>query len=164
MNTPHLKSSALITFERTHDLEVVRQVVSHPSLWPFVSDDFSGTAEGYRPVEHESIWYITVHADEKLLGVFLLTLQSGCCFEIHTCLLPCSWGPQAKAASLGIVEWIWANTRCERIITSVPAYNRLALRFAEKAGMKLYGRNTLSWIKNGKLWDQLLLGLSRPQR
>lgn len=153
-----------MTFARTHDLELVRQVITHPSLWPFVSDDFSGTAEAFRPFEHASIWFIAVHAEETLLGVFMLTLQSGCCFEIHTCLLPCSWGPQAKAASLGIVEWIWANSRCQRLITNVPSYNRLALRFAKQAGMTVFGVNEKSFSKRGQLWDQIMLGLSRPKR
>jgi hypothetical protein len=44
----------------------------------------------------------------------------------------------------------------------VPAHNRLALAFAEAAGMKVYGRNHASFLKNGELLDQICLGLSKP--
>jgi RimJ/RimL family protein N-acetyltransferase len=60
-------------------------------------------------------------------------------------------------------SWLWAHTSCRRLITNVPARNRLALRFAEAAGMERFGVNHASLLKDGKLQDQILLGLSRPE-
>ena len=49
-------------------------------------------------------------------------------------------------------------------MTHVPINNRLALRFALEAQMQIYGVNQKSWLKAGKLWDQICLGISAPLR
>jgi hypothetical protein len=61
-----------------------------------------------------------------------------------------------------MAEWIWHNTPCRRLITNVPADNRLAFQFALSAGMEPYGKNEDSFLKGGKLLDQICLGISRP--
>jgi len=85
------------------------------------------------------------------------------CWEVHTCLLPCAWGERAYIAARALPEWIWRHTPCRRIVTNVPSSNRLALRFALRAGMTIYGCNKASYLKNGRLCDQLCLGLSKPE-
>jgi RimJ/RimL family protein N-acetyltransferase len=106
--------------------------------------------------------YVLVKDGAEVLGCFLLVQQTPIVTEIHTALLPAAWGARARAAAQGIVLWLWANTECERLITSVPAYNRQALKYAQRAGMTQYGVNPRSYKKRGALVDQILLGLSRP--
>jgi hypothetical protein len=45
----------------------------------------------------------------------------------------------------------------------VPANNRLALSFAKSCGMTEYGLNPQSFLKDGQLYDQVLLGVSKCQ-
>jgi RimJ/RimL family protein N-acetyltransferase len=152
-----------MTFERTCDLELVKRTVTDPRIWPFVSDDASGEAKDYRPTEHPAIWYVAVHDADLFLGIFILTRQGACCMEIHTCLLPISWGARAQAALQGLFEWIWRHTECRRIISAVPEFNRLALQFGKRCGMTVYGVNEQSFLKSGNAWGQILLGITRPQ-
>jgi RimJ/RimL family protein N-acetyltransferase len=101
-----------------------------------------------------------VYDGGELLGLWMFTPQNAVCWEIHTCLLPCAWGRRAGEAARRMAEWVWANTPCRRLVTAIPAYNRLALRFAEAAGMRRWGLNERSFLKHGELQDQILLGLS----
>src|SRR6185369_16871555 len=78
---------------------------------------------------------------DTTLGLFLFHPHNSICWEVHTCLLPAAWGERATRAGKGVVQWIWKNTPCLRIITNVPAYNRLAYRFALRCGMTEFGRN-----------------------
>lgn len=149
-------------FERTRDYARIRAIATHEKLWPHVSDDFSGPREEWRPVEDEALCYVLAREGEETLGFFLLVPQNGVCWDIHTCLLPEAWGARAREAARGIVAWTFAETPCQRLVTSVPGHNRLALRFAQRAGMTEYGRNPKSYLKGGILQDQILLGLSRP--
>ena len=153
----------MITFERTLDYELVRSILTHPLLYPHLSDDHSPPAADYRPIEHEAIWYVLAKDGETTLGLWIFHPQNGITWEIHTALLPCAWGDIGLAAARELPAWIWANTQCRRIITNVPSTNRLALHFALKAGMKMYGVNIASFLKEGRYCDQLCLGISPPE-
>ena len=50
----------------------------------------------------------------------------------------------------------------EKSDVNVPRDNRVAYHFALAAGMNVYGQNECSFLKNGKLHDQICLGISRP--
>lgn len=84
-------------------------------------------------------------------------------FKVHTCVLPIGRGIWANEAAKKMALWIWEHTECQRIVTDVPENNRLALKFAEAAGMQQFGVNPKSYKKGGKLLDVILLGLSRPE-
>lgn len=144
-------------------MELVRGVVTHPSIWPYVSDDGSGEAKDYRPIDHDSVWHISAYDGASFLGVWTITQENAVTWDIHTCLLPSSWGAIAREAGREVIQWIWTNTTCRRLVTKVPAFNRLALRFAKMAGFVEYGCNPNSFLKDGVLHDQILLGISKPE-
>ena len=152
----------VFTFERTLDVAWIRSVVTHPKLWPSISDDFSGKPEDFEPSKEPSTWYIAAREEDVLLGLFILTRQTGVCVELHTCLLPIAWG-HATETGKALFVWVWQNSVCERIVTTVPEFNRLALRASKRVGMTQFGCNERSFRKNGKLWGQILLGVTRPQ-
>jgi len=157
-----------ITFARCSNLALIRAILTHPLVYPHISDDGSPPAEDYQPIEHPAIWYVLVRdvtpEQEDLLGLWMFTPQNAVCWEVHTALLPIAYGERALEAARKLPEWIWNNTPCRRIVTSVPSMNRLALRFAVKARMEYYGTNKASFLKNGVLWDQECLGISAPVR
>jgi RimJ/RimL family protein N-acetyltransferase len=149
--------------ERTRDWERVRSIVTHPKVYGAVTDDYSLSAEEWKPNETEDICYLLVSEDEKPLGVFILIPQNHICWQVHTCFLPESYGDIAKRAGFGSIQWVWDNTECLRIVTEVPIYNRIALKYALDCGMKEYGINPKSYMKQGKLRDVILLGISKCQ-
>lgn len=151
----------MITFERAGDLELVRSVMTHPQIYPHISDDGSPPAEEFEPIDHPAVWYVLAFDGDELLGLFMFIPQGAACWEVHTCLLPASWGARAAAAAAGAAAWLFKQTECRRIVTAVPICNRLALRFARQAGMTQYGVNPNSFLKHGELHDQVLLGLSK---
>jgi len=121
-------------------------------------------------MESALIWYIIVRdifpdtGPEEILGLWLFVPQNGICWEVHTCLLPPAWGERGQRAARLLPEWIWENTHCRRIVTNVPTQNRLALHFATRAGMKVYGVNQDSYLKGGILYDLVCLGISKPDK
>jgi RimJ/RimL family protein N-acetyltransferase len=152
-----------MTFRRTTDADLIRSVMTHPRVYPHITDDGCPPVEQFAPVLSPAIWYVEAHDGEELLGLWAFVPQNAICWEVHTCLLPNAWGQRGAKAAKEMAAWIWANTDCRRIVTNVPSCNPLAYRFARKAGMVEYGRNTDSFLKDGKLYDQSLLGLSKPE-
>ena len=150
-------------FERTLDMDVVRNILTHPRIYPHISDDHSPPVDEYDPPRHDSIWYVLAFdedAGDELLGLWMFVPQNSVCWEVHTALLPLAWGERGHAAARVLPDWIFAKTSCRRIVTNVPSTNRLALRFAISAGMKIYGVNRESFLKDGILCDQVCLGIS----
>lgn len=145
--------------EASADRELIRQIITHPKIYPMVSDDGAPSGEAFQPPK---LPFVLVRDGEEVLGGFLLEPQNVATVKIHTCLLPNAWGPRAKRAAEEMQQWVWANTGFVRINTDIPEYNRLAIRFARQAGMRQFGLNPKSYRKNGKLYDQLELGLSKP--
>lgn len=153
----------MFSFERTHDHGLVRRImVSDRRIYDGISDDGSPAPGDFKPCEHPAIRYMLVRDGDELLGLWIFTPQNTIRWEIHTCLLPCAWGPRAREAFKAMIEWIWAYTPCQRIVTNVPRYNRLALKVAQAGGMEQFGVNQRSSLKQGVLHDRIVLGLSRP--
>jgi len=152
-----------MTFERTFDYELVREIITNPAIYPHVSDDGSPPAKDFRAIESEVVWYVLVKDGKELLGCFTFVPQNAVCYEVHTCLLPVSWGERAKEAAKGVKEWMFRHSPAMRIVTVVPENNSLALHFAKSAGMETFGVNPQSFMKGGHLYDQILLGVSKCQ-
>lgn len=151
-----------MTFERSEDWELVKQIVTHEKIYPHVSDDFAPPAAEWEPTKHPDVLYVVARDGEEVLGLWALIPENRICMKVHTCLLPGAWGERARRAASEFIPWVWANTGCQRLNTDVPEFNRIALRFALQGGFTQFGVNPKSFKKNGKLWDQIMLGISRP--
>ena len=154
-----------IRFERTRDMGLVKAIITVPEIYRHVTDDGAPRPEDFTPMDHPAIWYVLAWDEDECLGAWTFMPANSTCWEVHTCLLPSAYMVKGRTAVAGrqVIQWIWDNTPCQRIITNVPSYNRLALRFAERAGMVVMGVNVRSFMKNGELLDQIMLGISKPE-
>lgn len=132
-----------------------------PAIWPHIHED--GTTDDFKPIDHEGFHWMLVTDNDEPIGVFLVHARGKVCFEMHTCLLPKCWGERAACAAQLLAEWVFHKTACEKLVTSVPVYNRLARRFAETGGMQLEGINRASYLRNGELVDQFMLGITKQE-
>ena len=146
------------------DRRLVEATMRHPRIYCSIVDDSCPSRDKFRlPVGSFPILYCAVYDGDEYLGLFMLQQENGVTWEVHTCLLPEAWGNRAKKAAEVGRQWVWDNLGAERLITKVPKYNRLALKFAKCGGMVQYGLNPRSWKHHGKLWDMYLLGVSREE-
>lgn len=144
-------------------MELVREILTTPALYRMITEDGSPLIEEFQPTEHPQVWNVLAYDGTELLGCFLFHPENSICWQVHTCLLPSALTVAGRSVEVacGLIRWIWENTRCLRITTHVPDFNRLALRFALKAGMIRFGYNDMSFLKNGKLYGQTYLGISK---
>jgi len=151
-------------FERTHDLDQVRRILTHPTQYRWATDDAAPAPEQFRPNGDDRIWYVLALDPDATLGILSFLPQNAICWEVHCALLPVAWG-RSHQALRGAIEWVFEQGECRRVVASIPAYNRLAVALAITAGMSSYGRNERSFLKDGRMHDQLLFGISakRPE-
>ncbi|MBL4591200.1 MAG: GNAT family N-acetyltransferase [Phycisphaerales bacterium] len=145
--------------DRTFDMELVREIITHPKIYDHVSDDFSPAPEDFIPIDPDSVYYLTPIHNGTVMGVFFVHSHNGICYEVHTCILPEYHGALALKAAKDLIKWVFEETPCMKLITNVPSFNPLAYRFALKAGMVKEGVNTKSFQKNGVIYDQTVLGI-----
>ncbi len=149
--------------ERTRDEQLIRQIATADGVWEHVHDDQYGNKADYTPLMDERVIYLLASEGTLVMGMFMLMPQNGITAEVHTCMLPHCRGRDALEAAWLATEWTWANTNFLRVVTTVPSYNRPALLFSKLAGMREYGVNPKSIMKDGVLHDQHLLGRSKCQ-
>lgn len=149
-----------MTFERTFDYALVRELIVYPAGYRAAGDDFAPSVTEFAVNEDPRIWYVVAKDGAELLGAFLFLPQSSVCYEVHLALLPGAWGHSSECLR-GAIAWMFANSPARRIVGAVPAFNRLANRCAERAGMTRYGTNYKSFLKGGTLHDLTLWGASK---
>lgn len=144
--------------EITNNIDFIVSCVTNPYTWDKISDDGAPDKGLYFPPIGGGIIWVRVGD----YGVFMLSKQNHVTYEVHTILLPCAKG---KAVEIGkqALGWAWDNTDAKRLITNVPSFNPLALRLAKAVGFIEYGINQKSFQKNGILYDQTILGISKEE-
>lgn len=155
------KRSGIMIFRRTEDLSLIRRIVTHPKIWPMVTDDFSPAPEYWQPIQSPAVVYALAEEQGRILGLFMFIAESPVCSGVHICMLPEVWGRSAKIAAAAW-GWIFETTNCRRITGAIPIFNAAAIHGAIRSGMRPFGVNPRSYMKHGKLHHQLLLGVSRP--
>lgn len=150
-----------IRIESIHDERLIASAMRHPRIYPHITDDGCPSAVDFKFGLSESLLYLGVFEGEQFHGLFCAHPHNMVLFEVHTCLLPSIWGERAIGSAKACAAWLYANTQCRRIITSVPSDNVLALRLARNAGMRQYGVNPKSILRDGKLLDLIMLGMGK---
>ena len=139
------------------DLKDATAIITHPEIYPFVTDDGSVPRETFKLPE--GVMTIVCY-DPKPVACSIFYPNNTCTLEIHTQTLP-----EARRRSFvygrAMLAWIWENTDAQKIIASIPADNRKALLYTLKLGFEIEGINRSSFLRNGKLLDQTYLGIRR---
>lgn len=156
-------TEAPVRIERLYDSELIAQTLTHPRIFPHISDDAcSSPSELSIPDDPRYQFpFLAAYDGSEYLGLFMVHAHNLVLHEVHTCLLPAAWGPRSLRAARACIRWIFDNTACRRLITSVPDDNPLAFRLAVRAGMEAYGRNPKSIQRAGVLRDLIMLGISK---
>lgn len=146
----------MIEILRTYDSDFITHCITHPEVWDKLCDDGAPDKDLYFPPINESVQWM--RAED--FGVFALHRQNCCTGEAHTILLPEAHGYAVEIAKAALL-FAFAHCGVERIVTNVPSFNPLALRLARRAGFTDIGINKRSFQKNGILYDQTFLGISK---
>ena len=133
----------------------ISRIINHPKIYKLISDDLS--PKTYIPIINESVLWVI---NEEKTGVIKVEVVNGITCQVHITVLPELWG-KAKDFIIEATRWFFDNTKYLKIITLIPTYNRLAIRLAEKCGMKKEGCIKKSFLKNWKIYDQLVYGFTK---
>ena len=142
------------------DLEFVDAVLTHPAIYPHISDDYSPSIKEFtaKPLLKRPACYVLMYKD---YGLVLSQPMNGTMFDTHITMLPEHRGKDAIEASDGFAHYLFTETTCEKIMAIIPELFPNVMNFVQRIGFKAEGHLTKSIKKNGKLIDQYVFGLEK---
>ncbi|EXC06245.1 DUF2824 family protein [Acinetobacter baumannii] len=140
------------------DLEEINRIILNEHVQKDICDDPTQNEKVQNLGPHE---WVGVVENDTTQGLFLLIKHNSIAIEIHTCLLPGLRGSKAIEAGKLILNLIFENH--QKVISWIPENNRKAKLFAQMLGFQVEGINRASFLKDGKLLDQFLVGLTKGE-
>lgn len=143
---------------RCMDPERIRLLLAQ--VGEVVAEDGQSIADA--EIDTERNGWLEVIAGPETLAVYKLAPLNGVTVEIHVNVLP-MYRHKRHATCRAAFRWLLENTEYQKVIAWVPCIHRHIRRFAVEMGMAVEGNSAQSYLKNGALHDQWLLGITRRQ-
>ena len=150
---------------RITDPQIVADIICHKEVYPFVSDDGSPDPDNFAnrfvpaTVSNDQVYCLMPNKT----ALFVYMPINAATWEVHTCVLKKGRGLAAMKAARASIRYMFTKTPCKKIMSHVPEYQRHVLLFALKNGLKKEGVNRKSYLKDGKLYDQTLVGITKEE-
>ena len=137
------------------DKEAIKKVFNNKKIFKRISDDCYPCE--YEPTTDKRFIYLL---DDTESGVVKLEQMNGICCQSHIALLPVMWGKGIEFVEESI-RWVMQNTVYVKTITMIPVFNRLTIKLVKNCGFHQEGLIKKSFLKNWKLHDQAIFGLTK---
>jgi RimJ/RimL family protein N-acetyltransferase len=96
--------------------------------------------------------------------VYNCVAVNGVTVLIHPHVLPEVRSKYARESCLAALKWIYDNApKYVKITALIPVIHKNVKLFAKRIGFKEEGINRKSYLKDGKVIDQWLLGITRSE-
>lgn len=122
--------------------ERIREILTHPEVYPHIKDDYSPPVEQFAP--HPACYLEPVAGVLVVLRPMLATL-----WEAHIAALPEARGKGAEAVRLA-ADWLRENTRAEQVLAMFPEGSK-ATSLMGKCGFVKVGSVEGSFRRGGAL-------------
>lgn len=147
------------------DLEIVKRVYTHESIFDRINDDGITDPEKVdfsQALSNTNVFFLIAEDEHcDIVGVFLFHPWNTVCYEMHSAVLPEYRGEGSIEAARMAGMWMFGNTMCQKIVTQIAVTNYAARTLARVGGMVKIGNNDRSFLKNGKLIDQHIYGICK---
>ena len=139
-----------------NDLNLINEIILNPFVQDDIADDSSMGVSISEIPSH--MRFIGVYDNNILCGLYMIVPQNCATVEVHTCLLPLLRGRKAIQAGRLIIQYMF--DRYKKIISWIPVDNKKAELYSKLLGFKIEGISRESYLKNGKLQDMKLVGIT----
>lgn len=142
---------------RTLDYGLVIDILKNEQLFDEISEDGVST---YLPDIINEYWVQIV--SDQTIGLYRLHQLNGITFQIHAFILP-EHRSQSKESGKVILEWCLNNLEFEKLVAEIPFKYQNVVEFTAQMGFIDEGINRKSFLKDGKIWDTLRMGITRSE-
>lgn len=152
-----------IHVKRIFDSKIIEKVLKHKDVFKFICDDFTDDIEAFdlsTAAKNKSAYFVGAFVGDEIAAMFFYHPINHILFEVHSAVLPQYRGKLAVNMAKQSLKWIIDHTECKKVIGNIPEGYGAALALAKRAGLQVEGINRLSFMKNNKLLNQTILGIT----
>lgn len=160
-------SSLNVVIYRTHDMDLVKRLGSHPDIYAAIGDDGSPhNSADWHPRDSSQKyylipWLISLTDDPKPMGCIVFYVINHVLYEGHIFLLPEYQHQISVSIGHKALNWIFNNTPCKKVIAFVPVTMPHLLKLVIKTGFIQEGFLKNSCSSDGKLIDQYIYTIGK---
>jgi hypothetical protein len=142
------------------DIENVHRILKHPDIWDAIADDGASKEDfDMTPVlENENTYVLLPHEDI----LFLIFPVNAITWDIHINALKEARG-EAHRVSIEVLEYMFTQTPCQKIIAYIAEIFPTVIRHTIKCGLGQEGCLIGSYLKNGEIYNQHILGITKSE-
>ena len=151
----------MIRIERTRAPHLVKQILTHPSIWPHIGDDSTEKPDDFEPRMGPDVYRLVGYDEAGIGALFDFYPYTGLMFEGHVATLPHWRGRKALEAGRLALDWIWRNTERRKVMTMIAGDLPAARWYVGRLGFKKVGVLTGAIQRNGAVLDMHIFGKDR---
>ena len=148
---------------RTFDDNATRDIMLSPGIWEKCAEE-GQAPEDYSPETEADCWLL-IEVGGESIGAYNVHPHNSTTLEIHAHILPDFRRKYAFESGDMALEWIMneAPESYQKVIAQIPSCYKNVIDFTLGHGFVKEGINRLSDVIDGVLYDQWLLGITRPE-
>lgn len=152
-----------MTIEPTVDMGLVRSIVIEPDIWERIAEDGIEKDDFYPGTDAFTIWLLCIEESE-IVGIILVHTDNSISVKIHP-YLKSKYREKGRIMMKSFYKWFLENTddKVNKVNTVIPEFHKKVINFAKRVGFKKEGVNRESFRKDGKIYGQQNLGITRTE-
>lgn len=143
----------MIKAARIYEQDLIKKIMSHPKNVRAIRGD--GYQDADWPI-NDHIIYLGMFAEE-IIGLFIGFPRSEIVLDVHVAMDP-NYYCCTDICYTEAITWVCENTNYKKLTGQTPIFNKLAIKCNERNGFEREGVNKQSFMRNGKLYDQIYYG------
>ena len=147
--------------ELTTDMELVRAILVEPDIWDRAAEDGVDQETWYPGYDSMTAWLLCIE-NEEIVGVILMHTDTCVSIKIHPYLRK-EHREKGRIMMKALYEWVleYGQEKIIKISVTIPMHQKRLINFSGKVGFHKEGVNRDSYLKDGKLYGQQNMGITR---
>lgn len=146
---------------RIYDHELITSIMTRPDIWEDIAED--GQIESdFCPQVDDECWLLMSDGVD-VVGLYNVHARNVITAEIHAHVLPEYRQAHSINTGRAALDWIIKNTTYQKIVANIPIIFENVKKFTCGFGFQVEGINRASYLKNGEIVDQYMLGITRAE-
>lgn len=98
----------MIVIKRTHDMDLVRSILTNEKIYHHMADDGSPKRQDFRAVDNLNMYYLIPYYDgsSEPLGSTLFHPINSILYQCHIGILPQYWGRNTENIAYAALDWM----------------------------------------------------------
>ena len=144
------------------EIDKIHRVLKHPDIWEHIIDDGTCSIDEYDVsplLKNDGVYFLMPDDDTLFMAIQINAIM----WDIHINALKGSRGSKSIKAAHEAFKYMFTKTPCQKLVVYIAEIFPNVVNHAVRCGFVQEGNITNSYLKNGELYSQYLLGISKSE-